>query len=454
MSAPAQEPTPRAGVGTFGSLRVPNFRYLWLGQISHAGALWMEVAARPFLIFSMTENGAVHLGAVTAVRTLPQLMFGLGAGVVSDWFDRRAILLIVKSAVLAINVAFATLIIAGALELWHLYAYAFLRGSLMAFDQPARQSMIPSVVGPERVTNAIALMSATQNTMRIAGAALGGLVYAWLGPEGAFAGIAAIYVGAVVFTWMLDIPTHERPGPVELSAMGRGLVEGLRFAWHDPAIRGVLLLTGVYFTFGMSYMQVFLPLFAEEIFDVGSLGFGLLAALSGAGAVVAAIAIASRQPTRLGTILPAVVVLFGATLMAFSLATYLPRPAGLWLPAVLILLVGGMQTSFFSLSRSLMLHAAPEQMRGRVLSLLSLDRAFMTAGAASAGVLAAAVGVQLAQTLYAGVCIAATLVLVVLAPSFRRVTTTYAPATGLPEATAPLEGALEPSPGARSTGGG
>ena len=101
-----------------------------------------------------------------------------------------------------------------------------------------------------------------------------------------------------------------------------------------------------------------------------------------------------------------------------------------------------------------MLHAAPEQMRGRVLSLLSLDRAFMTAGAASAGVLAAAVGVQLAQTLYAGVCIAATLGLVVLAPSFRRVTTTYAPATGLPEATAPAEGALEPSQGARSTGGG
>ena len=125
-----QGEAPRDGI--FASLRIRNFRYLWLGQISHAGALWMEQIARPFLILDITDGSEVHLGAVIAVRTLPQLLFGVWAGVISDWFDRRRILLLDKSGVLAINIAFAAVIVAGLLELWHVYVYAFLRGTMMA----------------------------------------------------------------------------------------------------------------------------------------------------------------------------------------------------------------------------------------------------------------------------------------------------------------------------------
>ncbi len=249
--------------GTFSSLRIRNFRYLWLGQISHAGALWMEQIARPFLILDITDGSGVHLGGVVAVGTLPQLLFGLVAGVFSDWFDRRTILFLVKSSVFAISLAFAGILIGGYLELWHLYVYAFLRGSMMAFDQPARQAMIPSTVPIHRLTNAIALMSATQNMMRIAGATLGGIAYAWLGAEGTFLSIAVIYVPAVVYAYLLDVPTHERPESSELADMGSGIVEGMRFAFNHVAIRGVLVLSVVYFAFGMSYMQVFLPLFAD-----------------------------------------------------------------------------------------------------------------------------------------------------------------------------------------------
>jgi predicted MFS family arabinose efflux permease len=275
----------------------------------------------------------------------------------------------------------------------------------MAFDQPARQSMIPSIVPVDRVINAMALMSATQNMMRIVGVSLGGFVYAVFGAGGAFGTIAAIYVGAVVFTWLLDVPTHDRPESTGLVAMGRGLVEGVRFALSHAAVRGVLILSLIYFTFGMSYMQVFLPLFADRVLEIGSGGFGLMGSATGVGALIAAIGIARRQPTQLGAILPILVTCFGAVMVAFSLSTYLSRPAGLLVPFALILLAGALQTSFFSLSRSLMLQASPEHMRGRVLSLLSLDRAFMTGGAAAAGVLAAAVGVQLAQIAYGAICL-------------------------------------------------
>lgn len=411
-------PHPRPD-STFAVLRVPSFRWLWLGQISHAGALWMEQVARPFLILEITDGSASHLGAVVAVRTLPQLVFGLTAGVVTDWFDRRAILLAVKSSVLAVNAVFAALVVGGWLELWHVYAYALLRGSLMAFDQPARQSMIPSIVPAGRVVNAMALLSATQNTMRIAGATIGGLLYAAFGAGGAFSAITAVYVGAVVFTWLLDVPAHERPGDAGLAAMRRGFAEGVRFALAQPAIRGVLLLSLVYFTFGMSWMQVFLPLFADRVLEIGSAGFGAMGSASGAGALVTAIWIARRPPRRLGALLPALVISFGVLVACFSLATYLARPLGLLLPFLLIPVLGGLQTSFFSLSRSLMLEAAPDYMRGRVLSLLSFDRAFMTAGAATAGLLAAAIGVQPSQILYGALCVLGGATVLGLATRFR-----------------------------------
>jgi hypothetical protein len=205
--------------------------------------------------------------------------------------------------------------------------------------------------------------------------------------------------------------------------MGRGIVEGMRFAFNHVAIRGVLVLSLVYFTFGMSYMQVFLPLFADGVLEIGSAGFGAMSSISGAGALVAAIFIARRQPTRLGAVLPWTVTAFGAVLVLFSLSTYLPRPpglVGLLLPFALIAVIGGLQTGFFSLSRSLMLHASPEHLRGRVLSLLSLDRALMSAGAALAGFLAAAQGVQLAQITYGLICFAGGFAVYALARDFRR----------------------------------
>lgn len=419
------ESPPSGRIGMFASLGIANFRYLWLGQLSHAGALWMEQIARPFLILEITDGSAWHLGAVIAVRTLPQLIFGVWAGVVADWFDRRMVLLIDKTAVLAINIAFAVLLLTGNLALWHIYAYAFLRGSMMAFDQPARQALIPSIVPTDRVTNAVALMSATQNTMRIVGAALGGFAYAALGPEGAFTIVAVIYVGAVVSTYLLDVPTHERPKATGAGAMMRGMLEGARFAMSSTAIRGVLILSLIYFTFGMSYMQVFAPLFAEKVLEIGSFGFGLMTSLTGVGALAAALFIANRQPSRLGVILPLLAAAFGVMLIAFSAATYLPRPAGLVLPMALITIVGAVQTSYFSLTRAMMLHSAPEEMRGRVIGLLSLDRAVMTAGAAAAGFLADRMGVQPAQILYGAICAAGGIAMYLFARDFRRTSTSY-----------------------------
>ena len=401
-------------------LLIRDYRLLWYGQMSHASALWMEQIARPFLIFSITDNSAVHLGGVIAVRTAPQLLFGVFAGVVSDWFDRKTILLTTKASVLVLSAAFAVLVVTGGVELWHIYAFSFIRGSFMAFDQPARQSMIASIVPGERMTGAVALMSATQNTMRILGTSAGGFAIAWIGLGGTFVAVAVIYVGAVTSTFLLRVPTHEKPEGTGARVMLGGLRDGARFAWSSTPIRGVLLMSLVYFTFGMSYTQVFAPLFAEEVLEIGSAGLGVMMSLTGVGALIGAVFIASKQPTRVGLVLPLVVVAFGTTLILFSAATYLPRPVGLVLPLFLIALTGMMQTAYFSLSNATLLHMSPPEMRGRVISLVSLDRAMVTLGASGAGVLASLAGVQVAQIAYGAVCIAGGLIVLFTFKGLRR----------------------------------
>ncbi len=406
--------------GTWASLKIRDFRYLWLGQAGHAAGIWMEQAARPFLILDVTGGSALHLGGVLAVRTVPQFILGMWAGVIADSFDRRQVLLIGKVATLLLNIAFVAILVAGILELWHLYAYGVLRGTLMAFDQPARMGLVPSVVPQTHVTNAVALMSATQNAMRIFGAASGGVLYAVVGATGAFALIAAVYVVPVAATYLMRATPVLSTVTRSASGLAGGLIEGMRYSFSHSAIRGVLLLSMIYFMFGMSFLQVFSPLFAEKVFDIGSVGFGGMTALMGVAALCASLLIANRQPDRLGTILPMIAAAFGFVLVAFSLTSYIPGPFGLIIPFAMLALLGGLQSSYMALSRSALLLAAPASMHGRVFGVLTLDRAFMTAGAASAGFLSDAIGVQPAQIAFGIVCALGGIAIFTLARDFRR----------------------------------
>ena len=178
--------------GTFSSLRYRNLRLLWIGQTGHASALWMEQIARPWLVLEITNNNAAHVGGVVAMRVLPQLLFGIWAGVITDRLDRKQLLFATKIGVFILNIVFAVLLVTNLIELWHIYLVSFIRGFFMATDNPARQSLIADAVPSELVMNAVALMSATQNVMRIGGVMPSGLLIALLGGTGTFVIIAIV----------------------------------------------------------------------------------------------------------------------------------------------------------------------------------------------------------------------------------------------------------------------
>ncbi|MYB42440.1 MAG: MFS transporter [Chloroflexi bacterium] len=414
--------TPDPGDGVFSSLRIRNFRLLWFGIVSHALALWMEQIARPYLIYELTES-PLQLGGVIVARTLPQFGFGILAGVMIDWFDRKLVLQLSQYGALLLNVVFAALLIFDLLELWHIYAAASVRGATMAFDQPARQALVPAVVPADRVTNAIALLSATQNSMRIFGTAVAGFTIAVIGVTGAFVAIALIYVGAVVSTALLRVATHARPEESGAGAMLAGLGDAMRYAIGTPAIRGAISLALIHFAFGLSFLHLFAALFALEVLDIGPFGFGIMMSITGLGSLTGALIIASRSPRNLGQLLPLMMASMGALLIAFSLSSYVPDALGrpwLVLPLVLVFGVGLFQSGIFALVQVVVLDAAPDQMRGRLMGLLAFDRATMLMGAAAGGAIAEAIGVQRAQILYATLVIVGALAILIFARRFRR----------------------------------
>jgi MFS family permease len=405
--------------GTFAALRYRNLRLIWIGQTGHAAALWMEQIARPWLVLDLTDDNPTHLGGVIAIRVVPQLLFGVWAGVIADRVDRKTLLQSTKIGVFILNVAFASLLVSGHLELWHVYAAAFLRGIFMSFDQPARQSLIADAVPAALVTNAVALMSSTQNLMRIIGVMMSGLLIGWFGLEGTFITIAVVYFVSVAATQLIDIPPRKRDNASGARGIVSDLMEGFRYAAQAPAVRGVLMLSAVFYGAGMMWMQVFAPLFARTVLASGPFGFGALVAAGAAGTLLGSLLIATRPPPRPGWRIALSITLMGGALMVFAVSPSVPGALGLIAPYVALLGVGFFHGAYIPLTHTILLTATPEHLRGRVISLVSLDRAMTTIGAGLGGLLAAWIGAQGAQFIYGAVTLAAGLAIFTFAQGLR-----------------------------------
>lgn len=395
---------PLAPTGTFASLRYRNLRLLWIGQTGHAAALWMEQIARPWLVLNLTDDNAAHVGGVVSMRVIPQLLFGVWAGVIADRFDRRVLLFATKAGVFILNISFALLLVMGWIELWHVYVASFIRGIFMSFDQPARQSLIADSVPAPLLTNAVALMSSTQNFMRIFGVMASGVLLFLLGVTGTFVTIAAVYFVTVVATYLIDVPARKRQ---RSASLGQDLWEGVSYAASQPAIRGVLLLSLVFYATAMMWMQLFAPLFARTVMDIGELGFSSLVAVGGGGSLLASLYLAARRPDRPGWLVTGSITLLGLSLMAFAIAPSAPGTAGFLLPFAAIFLVGLFHGGFMPLTQTILLTATPEHLRGRIISLISLDRAMTTLGALIGGFMSEWIGIQTAQFIYGVVTLVA-----------------------------------------------
>ena len=423
---------------TFHALAYRNYLLLFIGQISNSLAMWMDLVARPVLVVAMTGS-PVQLGLIALVRGVPMMFLGPIGGLVSDRVDRRVVMLFSKSLSMAVNVTFAAIIITGNVELWHIYATAIMRSLLMAFDGPARQALLPSLVPPNLLLNGIALNTGSMQIVRILSASAAGFFIAfWAFVFGfeeedarSFGGVylvtAAAYVVAVASTYMMKVPMEGRVEPTRDNWL-EGLKSGFRFAGGNPVILGLLVLFAVQSLFGMPYMQVFVPWLALEVLEIGVRGSGVLLAISGIGSLVGALSLATFGSSlrHRGLIIIGGLALYGLALSGLGLSSMLPLVGVLGLmlpilPAVMIIVVGLGQTAMMTVRTAVIMEVTPNELRGRVFSLMTLDRGFSTLGSSAGGFAIAVIGGPLALALYGGLCAFGAILVGALLPSLRRV---------------------------------
>ena len=374
--------------------------------------MWMEQIARPVLILQLTDS-ALQVGLAVAVRMAPQLLLGLIAGVVADRLDRKRIMLVAQAVTVSTHFILAALVLTDVVEVWHVYVLAFITGSSLVFNQTSRSALIPAVVPKEEVLNAVALNTAALNLMRILGPALAGfLLLRGVGSVYVASGILGI--GGLLFVSLLQVRYEPRPAE-EATSWLEDLRAGLRFMMEHPAVIAVLMPPLIMFVFGIPYLNVFVPLFAKEVLDLGDSGVGALVAAAGAGALLGSLFIASqRDLKRAGLLLLLFIGLFACALIVFSRSTWLP------LSIVALMAAASMSTCYMALTNSLLLELSPADMHGRVMSLMSLDRGLMPLGAAIAGVLAATMGPEDGLLVMASICLALAVLAALFATPLRR----------------------------------
>ena len=407
---------------TFRALRYPGYRYMWLGQMGHSAAMWMEQVVRPLLILELTGS-AVQVGLVIAVRMVPQFVFGLLAGVIADRYNKKRVLILSQSLTLSMHLTLALLILTGAIQIWHIFVTAFISGASMAFNQPARQSLVPRLVPPDTLLNALALNTAAMNIMRVAGASLAGVLLLFLDYGQVYLLNAVLFAGVIWTTtqlteWKGPATAGDTPQPVmrKRSSLIQDFGEGFRYVVKN---RKVLYLVGMallLFILGQPYQQVFIPLFALDVLKIGRSGAGLLLALTGVGALIGSLIIASRKslPHR-GIVMMGFLVVFGLALVLLAQSKWIP------LSAIALILAGGMTTAYNALNTSLLLEQSPPEFHGRVMSLMSLDRGLVSVGAIISGFLAEALGPRAGLTVVALACVGFTVLLFLTVPLLRKI---------------------------------
>ena len=343
---------------TFAAFSVPNYRLYTLGQGTSLVGTWMQVAAQSWLVLKLTDS-ATWLGAIVALQTLPVLILGPYGGVVADRIDKRRAMVFLQSMMGVQALILGVLVLAHAAKIWEIGLLALLLGFNNAFENPARQSFMLEMVGPEYLRNAVSLNSTMVNLARVVGPAIAGVAILAIGEGPCFLFNAASFAAVVGSLLKMD-RSQLIPGKTTARAKGQ-LREGLRYIRSEPVLALPLVMMAVVGCLTYEF-QVSLPYMAQHGLHANSAGYGFMTAAMGAGAVVGGLMLAARGRTGAGPLVMAATG-FGA---AMTFATIAPD---LVTELIALAFVGGTSIAFMSQANAtLQLNAAPE-MRGRVMSL-------------------------------------------------------------------------------------
>jgi MFS family permease len=346
--------------GVFRSLRGFNYR-VWVGGafVSNVGT-WVQRTAQDWLVLTqLTHHDASAVGLVMALQFGPQLLLLPWTGFAADHFNQRKLLIATQATMGGLALALGALTVAGIVQLWQVYVFAFLFGSAAAFDAPVRQTFVAELVGDADLHNAVALNSTSFNAARMIGPAVSGVVIAAIGSGWAFLINGASFVAVLISLAFLRT-AELRPNARAQRARG-SFTEGFRYVWARPDLRAILVMLFLIGTFGLNF-PIFISTMAVSVFHTDARGYGLLSSTMAIGTVAGALLGARRDKPRFALLLVGAAV-FG---LGCTLAAVAP---GYWWFAAALVVIGMAGLTFTNTTNSLMQLSTEPAMRGRVMAL-------------------------------------------------------------------------------------
>jgi len=412
-------------------LKLPAYRIFFGALLMQMTAMNMQMVARSWFMYELTGS-AVMLGAVGLGSALPMLTVSLFGGVLADRIRKKSILVAGQfaSALVALGVGIS--ITVGTVSWIHLFVAAVFQGLVLSLMMPARQALIYELVGADTLMNAIALNAAAMNFIRLTAPAFAGFFIAFWNIESVYYIMTVLYVIGFMFAVRLPRTGTERP---RQGTTVQELTEGLRYIRHNGNVLAILVLTLLATVLSMPYLFL-LPMFTRDIFlvDVSIFGRlvswpvigslllalgessarqGLLISVSGVGALVGSLVVASMRSRSRGLIFLISLLLTAVSLVVFS------ATGSYWLGLMIFIAMGLGQAGRLALSNTLLLSYTDDTHQGRVMSVYMMNWGITMVGVFFVGILADHAGVQLAVGGTAGLLAVITLGYLLLTPRIR-----------------------------------
>jgi MFS family permease len=342
---------------TFRSLHTRNFRLFASGQIVSNTGAWVQRIAQDWLVLSITGS-ATAVGITTALQFLPTLLFGLAGGVIADRHPKRRVLLFTQAGMASMAATLAILTLGHHVQVWHVYLVAFGLGTVVAIDNPTRQSFVNEMVGQEHLRNAVSINATVFQLGALIGPAISGVLINAVGSGYAFALNAASYsASTTALLLMRDSELHPAPPASD----GTRIRDGLSYVASRPDVLWPTVLVGVFGLFTVN-LPVTLAAYARSVFDIGASGYGLLTSVLAVGSVTGALISAGRSRTRMR----ALVAIAGTLATLYVIAALAPSE---WAYCSVLVGVGGATLLLYTSANSTVQLAADDSIRGRVMSV-------------------------------------------------------------------------------------
>ena len=375
----------------------------------------MQTLAQSWLVYQLTGS-ALLLGTVNFLQGVPSLFLSLVGGVLADRIERRTLMLATQTVQMVLAFALAALTLTGVVRVEHVMVIAFLSGLVNAINTPVRQGIISDLVPRSDLQNAVAVNSAQFQTSQLLGPAIAGIVVATAGPGWAFFLNGLSFIAVIFSLLKLRLPPWKAPAG-NLS-LWQSAAEGIRFVFRHEVLGTLVLIAAIPAMFGRPGQQSLMPIFAESVLHVGPQGLGALMSATGAGALIGALIAASLGGFKRRGLLQLVTgSAYGVALVLFAGSRRLDL-------SLALLFVGSACSMIFSsINQTFLQLLAPDEMRGRVMSVLTLTTfGLMPLGSMAAGAAAQRWGAAVAVAAGGAVCALFTLGVLLTRPRVRTLT--------------------------------